>query len=235
MRASAARLTQPGQRMHDHHGAAREVRSGCAQPTLSVRAAVYIWRTDTEASICLPRAPGSYMPSVTRVKCDAFESFRGAPSLCTVAMFVPAVPALCACPPKPLEVACPGRTLGPSSGGEEVGPSCSMPRTSTVVQGCGTPQQHSRIAGRDGTVTQLRILQAAGSSSPAGITPRSLAVLRDLVKQHKQVVEPQQLGEAVQRARAAGCKLHAYGRVIVVASASGELLLYENIGAAEWL
>jgi hypothetical protein len=88
------------------------------QHVVAMRAAVYIWRTDSESSVCLPRAPGSYTPSEARLKSDSFEAFRGAPELCTVAMFVPAVPEPQACAPLPFAAS--NRSSVDTSGGGEV-------------------------------------------------------------------------------------------------------------------
>ena len=68
-------------------------------------AAVFIWRAETEASVCLPRARGSYTPCQRRLKCSAFETFRASTQLCTVAAFVPAVPDLSMSPPAPFSAA----------------------------------------------------------------------------------------------------------------------------------
>jgi hypothetical protein len=64
-------------------------------------AAVFIWRAESEASACLPRARGSYTPSRSRLKCDAYEAFRASHQLVTVAAFVPVVPDARLEPPAP--------------------------------------------------------------------------------------------------------------------------------------
>jgi hypothetical protein len=47
--------------------------------------------------------------------------------------------------------------------------------------------------------------------------------------------DPSEAEEAVRRARATGCNMAAFGQVILVATLSGELLVYENTGGPEWL
>lgn len=62
---------------------------------------VVIWRTDTEAAVCLPRARGCFTPSPGRLKSDSFEAFRATPCMATVAAFAPVVPDTSAPPPVP--------------------------------------------------------------------------------------------------------------------------------------
>jgi hypothetical protein len=66
----------------------------------------------------------------------------------------------------------------------------------------------------------------ASFDGPTGISPKSHAAIKDVVRRHK--LEAHEVSEASKRAHANGCKLNAYGRVIVVACISGDLLLYEN-------
>ena len=42
--------------------------------------------------MCQPRAKGCYTPSRQRIKNNAYECFRVSQELCSVAMFVPALP-----------------------------------------------------------------------------------------------------------------------------------------------
>jgi hypothetical protein len=51
--------------------------------------------------VCLPRARGSYTPSLHRLKSDSYETFRASSQLCTVAAFVPVVPEAQILPPIP--------------------------------------------------------------------------------------------------------------------------------------
>jgi hypothetical protein len=64
-------------------------------------AAVFIWRAETEASLCLPRARSSYTPSNHRLKNEAFEAFRASSQLCSIAAFVPVLPQLTESLPEP--------------------------------------------------------------------------------------------------------------------------------------
>lgn len=64
-------------------------------------AGVVIWRTDTEATVCLPRARGCFTPSTGHLKSDAFEAFRATSCMATVAAFAPVVPDTASPPPAP--------------------------------------------------------------------------------------------------------------------------------------
>jgi hypothetical protein len=93
------------------------------------------------------------------------------------------------------------------------------------------PDAESRSAAPTGRVC----LQASGSSrDAASVSARSTAAIKDLLKAFK--VDPKAgFKDAAQSAHAEGCRLAAFGQVIVVASIDGVIQLYENTGAPRWL
>lgn len=66
----------------------------------------------------------------------------------------------------------------------------------------------------------------------AGVTAKSLTVVKDLLK--KCNMDAAAYMPAVEHACATACRMQAWGKVIVVASVTGDLLLFENFGSAAW-
>jgi hypothetical protein len=76
-------------------------------------------------------------------------------------------------------------------------------------------------------------VQAGPTGHTQVVVPlKSVAAIKDAL--HQCQADPMQLREAARHSYAEACKMHAYGRVLVVASLSGELLFYENVGAPQW-
>lgn len=73
------------------------------------------------------------------------------------------------------------------------------------------------------------------ADAPATILPaKSVVSVKAALKECGVAVGAQAVTEAARRAYAEGRKMHAFGRVIVVATLTGELCLYENVGAPQW-
>lgn len=106
---------------------ARSRRDVHTQQSEGFLAGVVIWRTDTEAAVCLPRARGCFTPSPGRLKSDSFEAFRAAHCMVTVAQFAPVVPETTASPPLPFQP--PPDVYGSADGAPQVPPPATMPRT----------------------------------------------------------------------------------------------------------
>ena len=58
--------------------------------------------------------------------------------------------------------------------------------------------------------------------------------MRDALKQGQQEAGAEQLHRAAECAYVGANEMHAFGRVIVVATAAGELKFFENTGAPQW-
>ena len=99
---------------------ARSRRDVHTQQSEGFLAGVVIWRTDTEAAVCLPRARGCFTPSPGRLKSDSFEAFRAAHCMVTVAQFAPVVPETTASPPLPFQP--PPDVYGSADGAPQVPP-----------------------------------------------------------------------------------------------------------------
>jgi hypothetical protein len=65
-------------------------------------------------------------------------------------------------------------------------------------------------------------------------SPKSIAAVQHVLKSFKIDIKTG-TKEAVQSARQEGCKLAAFGQVIVVASIDGIIQLFENVGSPKWL
>jgi hypothetical protein len=72
-----------------------------------------------------------------------------------------------------------------------------------------------------------------GTANATTVPAKSVASIKDALKHCSLPVA--HLPEAAQRAHAEACKMHAVGRMIVVATLTGELCLYENSGSPQWM
>ena len=73
------------------------------------------------------------------------------------------------------------------------------------------------------------------AGGPVVVPPKSVAAVRDALKDCQQEPRPEVVRSAAERAYATGGELHAFGRVIVVATVTGELHFFENTGAPQWV
>lgn len=82
-------------------------------------------------------------------------------------------------------------------------------------------------------VRALCVRVQGSGEAPATVLPaKSVTAVRAALKECG--VAAAGVAEAARRAYAEGRKMHAFGRVIVVATLTGELCLYENVGAPQW-
>lgn len=70
------------------------------------------------------------------------------------------------------------------------------------------------------------------AAGPVVVPGKSVAAVKEALK--RSGADQNLLPEAAQRAYTEGCKMRAWGRMIVVATLTGELHLYENAGAPQW-
>jgi hypothetical protein len=77
------------------------------------------------------------------------------------------------------------------------------------------------------------LVQVSGTANPIVVPPKSVAAMKHALKQSHS--KPEHLHEAAVHAHAEGCKHHAAGRMIVAATLTGELCLFENVGASQWM